>query len=175
MRGAALAGMVLANWNYSALPFLSHSPWDGLTFNDVVCPVFLFVMGMSQAAVGLKRPVDIGRASLRALKMCALGMVIKNLPADTDLSSFRIPSVLGRLAMSYLTSLAVQALANLSFWGPRSTARHRAAPELTEHAVEWTIVACLVLVHTLVILLAVVPGMPLLSLSLSFSLFALNY
>ncbi len=50
LRGFAIFGMVLVNLQGSeehAFRWITHAPWNGLTFADLVFPLFLLAVGLA--------------------------------------------------------------------------------------------------------------------------------
>jgi predicted acyltransferase len=116
LRGAAVAGMILANspgsWAHGYAPLL-HADWHGWTLTDMVFPTFLFSVGM---AIGLSFPRSLSsagerrlfwtRALRRVAALIGLGLLINALPTF-DLAHLRLPGVLQRIALCYLCALAL--------------------------------------------------------------------
>jgi predicted acyltransferase len=116
LRGAAVAGMILANspgsWAHGYAPLL-HADWNGWTLTDMVFPTFLFSVGM---AIGLSFPRPLStsveqrlfwtRALRRAAALIGLGLFINLLPYF-DFPHLRLPGVLQRIALCYLAALAL--------------------------------------------------------------------
>jgi predicted acyltransferase len=116
LRGAAVAGMILANgpgsWSHIYGP-LEHAPWHGWTLTDMVFPTFLFSVGM---AIGLSFPRALSspdqrrtlwvRALRRAAALMALGLFLNLLPYF-DVAHLRLPGVLQRIAVCYVLALAI--------------------------------------------------------------------
>ena len=42
-----VAAMVFVNYGGGGFWFLQHAPWDGITFADLVFPLFAFVQGQN--------------------------------------------------------------------------------------------------------------------------------
>src|SRR5918911_165925 len=110
-RGLTIAGMILVNnpgsWEHIYSP-LEHAAWHGLTPTDLVFPFFLFIVGVSiTLALGKRAERGGPRRDLyvkifrRTLLIFALGLFLTGLPFD-DLSTWRIPGVLQRIAVCYL-------------------------------------------------------------------------
>ncbi|MHC1744788.1 MAG: acyltransferase family protein [Syntrophobacteraceae bacterium] len=110
-RGATIAAMILVNnpvdWDY-AYSQLRHATWNGWTFTDMIFPFFLFIIGVS-ITLSLESRKKIGnsnarlmlRIAKRAVVLFVLGIALTNFPRF-DLSNFRIPGVLQRIALCYL-------------------------------------------------------------------------
>jgi heparan-alpha-glucosaminide N-acetyltransferase len=49
--------MIFVNFHGGAYWFFNHSPWNGLTFADIVFPFFLWIMGTSMT-ISLKRRLE---------------------------------------------------------------------------------------------------------------------
>lgn len=135
--------MVFVNDPPIGAPFsyrqLVHSPWDGVTFADVIFPVFLFVVGASMAFSLDRMKGPDGRpvagAYRRMVRRCvllfALGLVDNGLPllwSGGSLSDLRVMGVLQRIALTYLlagllvlntrwrTQVVVGALTLVGYW-----------------------------------------------------------
>jgi predicted acyltransferase len=127
-RGATVAGMILVNnpgsWGATYSP-LKHAEWNGWTPTDLVFPFFLFIVGVS-ITFGLSRRLDDpeGRRSAlakiirRSVVLFGLGLFLAKFPffrtswrevQTVDhwtqmAASLRIPGVLQRIALCYLTA-----------------------------------------------------------------------
>ncbi|HUQ38726.1 MAG TPA: heparan-alpha-glucosaminide N-acetyltransferase domain-containing protein [Acidimicrobiales bacterium] len=97
-RGAAVALMVLVNnpGDPAATPRqLTHAPWHGLTFADVVFPAFVVMVGASAA---LGRP-PWWRVARRVVVLIVLGLVVNAALAwPVEANALRWTGVLQRLA-----------------------------------------------------------------------------
>jgi predicted acyltransferase len=179
LRGLALAGMIVANWNFSGYLQLSHSPWNGLHFNDVVCPLFVFAMGLSISVAMEKRLLRIAElpgAEMRTqrwklmkqvvwrfVKMVFWGLVIKNFGSGWfELPILRIPSVLGRLGATYVATVAV-----VVAFPPAQSVRKRylenrasadLLPELSDYKRQWAAVLAVQAVYLLIVFTLPVPS-----------------
>src|SRR5947209_8936575 len=110
-RGITIAGMILVNnpgtWDAIYSP-LEHSKWDGWTPTDLVCPFFLFIVGVS-ITLALARRAESGGSKRdlylkivrRSLIIFAIGLALSDFPYN-DPATFRIPGVLQRIAVCYL-------------------------------------------------------------------------
>ncbi len=120
-RGLTLAAMILVNnpgsWAYVYAP-LEHAEWEGWTPTDLIFPFFLFIVG-----VAIKLSLDkyfrsehalaplLWRIGRRTVILFALGLFLYGFP-QFDLSTWRIPGVLQRIAVCYfMASLIYIALA----------------------------------------------------------------
>jgi predicted acyltransferase len=112
MRGFTIAAMIMVNFPGSeqhVFPTLRHTKWNGLTFTDLIAPVFLFIVGVSIAlAYSKKRNEKEGKPALyrkiiiRSIKIFAIGMFLNMLP-HFDLSNLRYTGTLHRIAIVFLT------------------------------------------------------------------------
>ncbi|MCF0053142.1 heparan-alpha-glucosaminide N-acetyltransferase domain-containing protein [Dyadobacter sp. LJ53] len=111
MRGFTIAAMIMVNFPGSeafVFPTLRHSKWNGLTFTDLIAPVFLFIVGVSIAFAYSKR-LERGDAKtplyqkivFRSLKIFAVGMFLNLLP-HFDFSDLRYTGTLHRIAIVFL-------------------------------------------------------------------------
>jgi predicted acyltransferase len=115
LRGATIAVMVLINQPAVGPPYLyqqlTHAAWNGLTFADVVFPVFLVLVGVSMAQGSPPSPARIGR---RVAILFGLGLLLNAAPlvlAGHGLGSMRVMGVLQRIALAYgVAALAVDRL-----------------------------------------------------------------
>src|SRR5918911_264399 len=110
-RGLTIAGMILVNnpgdWGAIYSP-LEHAAWHGWTPTDLVFPFFLFIVGVSITLAlssraergGSKRDLYI-KIIRRTMIIFALGLFLVGFP-HFNLSTFRIPGVLQRIAVCYL-------------------------------------------------------------------------
>ena len=105
LRGVLVAAMVIVEGTAGrSYPALAHAPWHGWTLVDLVCPGFVFVLGV---AVPLSRRVVSARAVVRrALLLLLIGVTLMLVPQQ-GLASLRVLSVLPRLAVAYLLAALV--------------------------------------------------------------------
>ena len=115
-RGITIAGMILVNnpgtWDAVYSP-LRHADWNGWTPTDLIFPFFLFIVGVS-IALALGRRVSAGgpnrklylKIIRRSAIIFALGLIIYGFPYY-QLSTWRIPGVLQRIAVCYLIASIV--------------------------------------------------------------------
>ncbi|RDX91438.1 Heparan-alpha-glucosaminide N-acetyltransferase [Mucuna pruriens] len=112
-RGLTVALMILVDDFGGLLPALNHSPWNGLTLADYVMPFFLFIVGVSLGLTYKKlscKVVASRKASLRALKLLALGLFLQggyfhrvnDLTYGVDIKQIRWMGILQRIALGYL-------------------------------------------------------------------------
>ena len=107
LRTLAIGGMLLVNNHARAgtpPEWLSHAPWEGLRFADMVFPVFLFVAGVSLAfsfAGRVKqRPVRVWVHFLfRVAALVAIGLALNHFTYGEPL---RVPGVLQRIGLALL-------------------------------------------------------------------------
>jgi len=116
LRGATIAAMILVNtpgsWEYVYPPLL-HSPWNGITFTDIIFPFFLFIVGIS-ISLSLRSFKDDQRIPtsllLKLVKRSAIlffiGLTLNAFPYF-DLSILRIPGVLQRIAIVFFISAMI--------------------------------------------------------------------
>ncbi len=112
-RGIDVLLMILVNVqgnNDAAFPMLKHAEWTGLTFADLVFPIFLLIVGLS-APLALDRP---GTATnwtsilRRTLLLFMIGVGLSWLIRPTlDPDMIRWTGVLQRIAIVYLICAAV--------------------------------------------------------------------
>ncbi|CAG5070175.1 hypothetical protein DYBT9623_02915 [Dyadobacter sp. CECT 9623] len=111
LRGFTIAAMIMVNFPGSEshkFPTLSHTKWNGLTFTDLIAPVFLFIVGVSIALAYSKKRLEHGSKTelykkiiFRSVKIFAVGMFLNMLP-NFDLSDLRYTGTLHRIAIVFL-------------------------------------------------------------------------
>lgn len=92
-----------------------HVPWHGLTFEDVIFPLFLFMVGVSMVysvsssqKKGLSKKEIYSKAFKRMILLSVLGIIYKNRPLHFDWGEIRYVSVLGRIGVTgFLATLIV--------------------------------------------------------------------
>lgn len=119
-RGITIAGMIMVNnpgtWSSIYGP-LKHAPWHGWTPTDLVFPFFLFIVGVAIVYAysgamerGATQGDLIRKASIRALKLFALGLIMAAYPfiqfeptfgIRESIYGLRIMGVLQRIAICY--------------------------------------------------------------------------
>jgi len=92
LRGICVAAMVFVNYGGGGFWFVQHAPWDGVTFADLVFPLFAFVQGISMA-FGSK---DLKSILSRSFKFFLIGYFVINR------YSGRVMGVLQRLGIANL-------------------------------------------------------------------------
>jgi predicted acyltransferase len=111
LRGFTIAAMIVANFPGSeqyVFFTLRHTKWNGLSFTDLIAPIFLFVVGVS-IVLAYAKPLAEQRPKgalyrkivVRSLKIFAVGMFL-NLMPDFDLTSIRWTGTLHRIAIVFL-------------------------------------------------------------------------
>ncbi|KAF9621437.1 hypothetical protein IFM89_021476 [Coptis chinensis] len=79
-RGLSVFLMIFVDYGGSLIPFIAHSPWNGLHLADFVMPFFLFIVGLSLALVykNVENKVEATRkAVVRAIQLFVLGIVLQ--------------------------------------------------------------------------------------------------
>lgn len=103
-RGLTMAAMVVVNnpgdWGNVYWPLL-HAEWHGWTPTDLIFPFFLFIVGVSITLS--KKSAGWGSIAWRAALIVALGLFLAGYPRF-DLSRWRIPGVLQRIALCYFVA-----------------------------------------------------------------------
>lgn len=101
---AAATNAPAANWMSHQL---SHSPWNGFTFYDLIFPLFIFIAGVSMPySFGSQLEKDNSKKKIyqalikRTLILIFLGMVVNGLFKWQGYENTRFASVLGRIALS---------------------------------------------------------------------------
>lgn len=111
LRGFTIAAMLMVNFPGSdehVFFTLRHTKWNGLSFTDLVAPIFLFVVGVSIVFAYSKRKQDDSpkgelykKIIMRSLKIFAVGMFL-NLMPTFDFSDVRWTGTLHRIAFVFL-------------------------------------------------------------------------
>lgn len=107
-RGLTIAAMILVNdpgsWSYVYAPLL-HAKWHGCTPTDLIFPFFLFMVGMAvslgKPKTGVDRKLVTRKILKRSLYLFLIGLFLNGFPYF-ELSTFRIPGVLQRIALVFL-------------------------------------------------------------------------
>ncbi|MEO6283773.1 MAG: heparan-alpha-glucosaminide N-acetyltransferase domain-containing protein [Dyadobacter sp.] len=111
MRGFTIAAMIMVNFPGSeehVFPTLHHTKWNGLTFTDLIAPVFLFIVGVS-IALAYSRKIGLPGSKgdlykkiiIRSVKIFAVGMFLNMMP-NFDFSDLRYTGTLHRIAIVFL-------------------------------------------------------------------------
>ena len=143
-RGLTMAGMVIVNnpgdWGNVYAPLL-HAEWHGWTPTDLIFPFFLFIVGVS---ITLSRKAASWTSILRrAAIIGALGLFLAGYPSF-NVDRWRIPGVLQRIALCYLTAAALY--------------RWTSARRTPQRGVITAVAAALALVYWILLTLVPVPG-----------------
>ena len=101
-RGLTMASMVIVNnpgdWGNVYAPLL-HAEWHGWTPTDLIFPFFLFIVGVSITLS--RKSASWASIARRAAIIFALGLFLAGYP-HFDVTRWRIPGVLQRIALCYL-------------------------------------------------------------------------
>ncbi|MGE5380004.1 MAG: acyltransferase family protein [Methylocystaceae bacterium] len=109
--GSSIAtGLVNLNlpWSRPVAYQLSHSPWNGFTFYDLIFPLFVFITGVSAVLSLQKRLVNNQRTDLikhilkRTILLFLVGIIYYDQLIPFSLANIRIAGVLQRIAICYL-------------------------------------------------------------------------
>lgn len=109
--GTHLLVTFIEAFNITSLGWLArqmeHIPWHGLSFEDVIFPLFLYMVGISlgfSTSSSLKKGMSKNdiywKAFKRMLILSVLGIIYKNKPLHFDWDQIRYVSVLGRLGVT---------------------------------------------------------------------------
>lgn len=163
-RGLAITVMIFVNYGGGSYYFFNHSIWNGLTVADLVFPWFMWIMGVScvisiqsQLRKSIARKKLAGRVVRRALTLVLLGLVMNTDDNHNDLSKLRLPGVLQRFGLAYLSVGLLEA------WQlPRQFTTPPSHPmaDIFLAPVQWLVAASCVVLHTSLTLLLPVPGCP---------------
>jgi len=101
-------------------PPLSHAPWHGWTFTDLIFPFFLWIVGVAmtfsfarRGAGGSQTGALLRHVLRRSVIIFAIGLFLAALPLGLlpahpfSLATLRIPGVLQRIAVCYLIASAI--------------------------------------------------------------------
>src|SRR3546814_1661510 len=107
--------MLLVNFPTAAGPaILRHAAWRGLTLADIVCPIFLLIVGISTSLAldGRRRPMAWVAVVRRGAMLFAIGVALNwCLRPELDWGQLRWTGVLQRIAIVYLACAAT-----ISMW-----------------------------------------------------------
>ena len=109
LRGFTIAAMIMVNFPGSeehVFFTLRHTKWNGLSFTDLVAPLFLFVVGVSivfaySKKANAPKPALYKKIIVRSLKIFAVGMFL-NLMPDFNWSEIRWTGTLHRIAFVFM-------------------------------------------------------------------------
>ncbi len=86
---------------------MHHVPWHGLSFEDLIFPLFLYMVGVSlgfsttsSLNKGMSKKEIYWKAFKRMLLLSLLGIIYKNRPLHFDWDQIRYVSVLRRLGVT---------------------------------------------------------------------------
>lgn len=122
-RGATIAGMNFVNnpgdWGNIYAPF-KHVSWHGWTYTDTIFPFFLWIVGVAMTlsfAKRVERGDDRGKlfkhVAIRSAVIFTVGLFLSGFPFGLAFghhfswAGIRIPGVLQRIAVCYLTASAI--------------------------------------------------------------------
>ncbi|XP_038061794.1 heparan-alpha-glucosaminide N-acetyltransferase-like [Patiria miniata] len=165
-RGISIVVMIFVNHGGGGYWFFKHARWNGLTVADLVFPWFVFIMGTSMSLSfssmvrhNVSRWAIVKKIIRRTIILFGLGIM---LDGKTDLSTFRVPGVLQRFAISYL----VVASLHLTSAKPKiedyriSNKYHLMFRDLVDYWHEWLVVIGLMVVYVCLVFFLPVPGCP---------------
>ncbi len=109
--GTALISSFVNAMGWESMTWLTdqfkHVPWHGLTFEDVIFPLFLFMVGVSMVfsiassqRKGMTKNEIYRKAFKRMIILSILGIIYKNRPLHFDWDQIRYVSVLGRIGVT---------------------------------------------------------------------------
>lgn len=165
-RGITIALMIFVNYGGGKYWFFQHSPWNGLTAADIVFPWFAWIMGVGIAlSVRSKLRSGSGRSSIiyakvfvRVEYLIILGLFFSNIRSN-NLTTFRFPGVLQRLAFSYLIvafleSILMKRQPNFQY------GRWVILQDILDSWAQWITIIFIVAAHTAITFHLPVPGCP---------------
>jgi predicted acyltransferase len=120
------AGLVLALAAALHLPFqtllakeLDHTPWIGITFWDLIAPLFLFIVGLalpfaiqSRLRKGESRKTILMHILRRTAVLIVLGLIFNGI-LELNFSDYRYTGVLQRIALSYVFAAIITLMTKL--------------------------------------------------------------
>ncbi|KAH7692327.1 heparan-alpha-glucosaminide N-acetyltransferase protein [Dioscorea alata] len=126
-RGLSIALMIFVDYGGSILPFIAHSPWNGVHLADFVMPFFLFIAGISLSLVYKITPNKgqaTWNASLRATKLFLLGIILQggyfhgvnSLTFGVDIDKVRWLGILQRIAIGYIVAALCEIWSSSLLW-----------------------------------------------------------
>ncbi|BES87903.1 Heparanalpha-glucosaminide N-acetyltransferase [Nesidiocoris tenuis] len=166
-RGITVALMIFVNNGGGGYSIFHHSPWNGLTFADVVFPWFAWIMGVSlvlsiqsQLRNTVSRPRVFVKILLRSLIIISLGIVLNSFK-NNNIQRLRIPGVLQRLGLAYLIVGTIEAFLMV----PQNLitvlqGRAQLVSDVIYGWKQWIIMLCLVTLHTGLVLFVKIDGCP---------------
>ncbi|XP_057653455.1 heparan-alpha-glucosaminide N-acetyltransferase-like isoform X2 [Diorhabda carinulata] len=160
-RGLCIAVMIFVNYGGGKYSFFRHSIWNGLTIADLVFPWFIWLMGFSMTMsmqhklrALVPRRLMVFQVIRRSLIFILLGVLLNSNKNMSTIAALRFPGVLQRIGLVYLLIgileivLIKRSQTETSSW----------ASDLTSSWIQWTVVSCLILIHTCITFLAEVPN-----------------
>ncbi|CAB0010742.1 unnamed protein product [Nesidiocoris tenuis] len=166
-RGITVALMIFVNNGGGGYSIFHHSPWNGLTFADVVFPWFAWIMGVSlvlsiqsQLRNTISRPRVFVKILLRSLIIISLGIVLNSFK-NNNIQRLRIPGILQRLGLAYLIVGTIEAFLMV----PQNLitvlqGRAQLVSDVIYGWKQWIIMLCLVTLHTGLVLFVKIDGCP---------------
>ena len=140
-----MAAMVIVNnpgdWGTVYAPLL-HAEWHGWTPTDLIFPFFLFIVGVSITLS--RKSASWGSILRRSAIIFALGLFLAGFPRF-DVSTWRIPGVLVRIAICYLFAAAAYKVIVTQSSNPAPTQWIRPAAVLTTLALALCVVYWLIM------------------------------
>ncbi|XP_043715028.1 heparan-alpha-glucosaminide N-acetyltransferase-like [Telopea speciosissima] len=114
-RGLAVFLMIFVDYGGSVLPFIAHSPWNGVHLADFVMPFFLFISGVSLSLVykNVSNKVQATcKAMMRAAELFLLGIFLQggylhglnSLTFGVDIERIRWLGILQRISIGYIVA-----------------------------------------------------------------------
>ncbi|XP_041486038.1 heparan-alpha-glucosaminide N-acetyltransferase-like isoform X2 [Lytechinus variegatus] len=165
-RGFSLIIMIFVNIGGGKYPFFGHSIWNGLTVADLVFPWFIWIMGVSITMSfyallrhGVSRREMMYKIVRRSIILFGLGIIIDG---GIDFSTFRVPGVLQRIAISYLVVATVHLFSVKHKVEEYRITRavYRELRDLLDYWHEWIIMLSFLALHVCLTFLLPVPGCP---------------
>jgi predicted acyltransferase len=98
-----------SRWAATLVAQMTHSKWEGFAFEDLIFPMFVFIMGVSLVfslgkMIGTAEPsVAVKRVVFRAIALVVLG-VIYNGGITREWPQVRVAGVLQRIGLCYLAA-----------------------------------------------------------------------
>ncbi|XP_022105998.1 heparan-alpha-glucosaminide N-acetyltransferase-like [Acanthaster planci] len=165
-RGISIVIMIFVNHGGGGYWFFIHARWNGLTVADLVFPWFVFIMGTSMSLSfssmirhNVSQWTILKKIIRRSLILFGLGIM---LDGGTDLSTFRVPGVLQRFAISYLVVASLHLVsAKPKVEDYRITKQYRLMfRDLVDYWHEWLVIISLMVLYVCLVFFLPVPGCP---------------
>ena len=114
----SLADVTGWGWLHSLAEQMEHTSWEGLHFEDIIFPLFMFISGVaipysiiSKAEKGIRRNDLLKKVVKRGFILVVLG-ILYNGALEGSYSEVRFASVLGQVGLGYMFAAIIVLYAN---------------------------------------------------------------